>query len=145
MSKADKDFKVITDLYKNLSNISTTLSHFKDMLKILSDTTIKNTTDTQLIKDNICDLKQSINKINDIITDIEKAINMLNIQLDYKEKIIHKEIKTNFIKKIIELISLFFKNSKWLAYILIMIIILIAIFFSKEKIFDFVMNLIGAK
>ena len=145
MGKENKDFKIIADLYKNLSNISTTLSYFKDMLKILSDTAIKNTTDTQLIKNNICDLKKSINKIQDIITDIEKAINMLNVQLDYKERVMYKEMKSGFMKKIIELITSFFKNSKWLAYILIMIAILLAVFFSKEKIFDFVMNLVGIK
>lgn len=138
-----KNLKELLQLIKGLENIATTLKYFKELLTSLVETTNKNSTDTQLIKDNINDLKSNVEKICGLITNIEKSINMLNVQLDYKER---KEYKKEFnTKKFFDFFILMFKNSRWVFYIVLLIVIIIAIILNNEKILNIIFNILGIK
>jgi hypothetical protein len=153
MTKEKKeDLNTKLKLYKSITAISQTLLYLKSALEKSIEIGQKHDTDICLTNQKLDFYKEDLNDMREGIRIIEKTLASLNIQLDFKEKE-NREEKREFQKviegnkkkpiwdRVIDSSTLFLKNSRWIAIILLVLIAFLAIkggFISISDIFSWI-------
>jgi len=118
------------DMYKNVSNITETLVHFKDILKALIEMGTKTSTDIQVMNQKWTAIKDKMKDVSDDVDEIKANTDTIVSQLDLKEKerFVNKLENKKFKWK--ELWILLLKNPILLTFLVIIIIGLILLAFG---------------
>jgi hypothetical protein len=152
MTKEKESLNTKLKLYKSIVAINQTLLYLKSALEKSIEIGQKHDTDMILTSQKLDFYKEDLEEIKGCIRTIDKSLFSLNIQLDFKEKEdrqekkdLQKEIDKNktkpFWDKIIDSTTIFLKNSRWIAIILLVLIAILAIkggFISVSDIFNWI-------
>jgi pantothenate kinase-related protein Tda10 len=148
----EEDLNTKLKLYKSITAISQTLLYLKYTLEKSIEISQKHNTDITLTNQKLDFYKDDMNEIKECVRAIEKTLSSLNIQLDFKEKEdrqekknLQKEIENNkkipFWDHLVDSFTLFMTNSKWIAIILLIFVVILAInsnFISTTDIFSWI-------
>lgn len=133
----DRELAIIIDINKSLGNLNSTLKTLCDNTKNLTDAISKQSTNIQLVDQKIDFLKDITDKISDVVMEVKEKVTILTRQMDYKET---KEFKEKKIEEQIQKkdevekkkfswsgfgdgFKIFMKNSKWIFFILLILIL----------------------
>jgi hypothetical protein len=139
MTKEKESLNTKLKLYKSVVAINQTLLYLKSALEKSIEIGQKHDTDMILTSQKLDFYKEDLEEIKGCIRTIDKSLSSLNIQLDFKEK--DKNKTKPFWDKIIDSTTIFLKNSRWIAIILLVLIAILAIkggFISVSDIFNWI-------
>jgi len=139
----DKELQIILDIHKSLVNITSTLNTFKDTLDDLADMEQKHGADLQLLNERMKFLNDLYEKINPVVNDTQSKLNTLISQLDFKERM---EILQNKFKNkgwsFKDIVSIF-KNSKYVAVIVVAILLILIFIYGGSGLLEKHLELLG--
>lgn len=132
----DQELQIIIDIHKSLTNITSSLSSFKETVNDLIKMEQKHGLDLQILNERLKFLNEIYEKISPIVSDTQTKINVLTTQIDFKERMDIIKNKTHKKHNFLKDVMLVLKNSKWIAIALTTMLLLLTLVFGGMSMFE---------